>query len=339
VKAAVFTGVGRPLSIENVPDPKPGPHEVIIRVGRCGICGTDLHMTGGHGMTYPVGTIPGHEFAGEIVALGSAVKNVKIGDLVAAQPLTGCGECPACLAGEPKHCPKMLGIGSAFAEYTRAGWRECVKLPAGLSLADGALIEPLAVGLHGVVMSALQPGAKVLVIGAGPIGLAAAFWARRLGAARVAVSARSARQESRARALGATDFLPAGDDLPAVAAAALGGAPEVIFECVGRPGLINLAMNCVARKGTVVVLGFCTVADHLGPSDFLFKELKLIYSNVYSTREFEIVAEALDTGAAQARSMITDTVSFEHLPAAFESLRSGSTQCKVMLDPQAQRDR
>src|SRR5208282_3755310 len=120
--------------------------------------------------------------------------------------------------------------------------------------------------------------------------------------------------------------------LPAVAAAALGGAPEVVFECVGQPGLINLAMNCVARKGTVVVLGFCTVADHLGPSDFLFKELKLIYSNVYSTREFEIVAEVLDSGAAEARGMITDTVSFKSLPAVFESLRGSRTQCKVMLD-------
>jgi len=334
VKAAVFTGVGRPLSIEKVPDPTPQPNEVIIRIGRCGICGTDLHMTDGHGMTYPVGTIPGHEFAGEIVALGSATKNVKIGDLVAAQPMTGCGECLACLAGEPKHCPKMLGIGSAFAEYTRAGWRECVKLPAGLSLADGALIEPLAVGLHAVVMSGLQPGARVLVIGAGPIGLATAFWARRLGAARVAVSARSVRQESRAHAMGATHFVTAAHDLPGAVAGALGSAPEVVFECVGQPGLIDLALNCVVRKGTVVVLGFCTVADHLGPSDFLFKELKLIYSNVYSTREFEIVAETLDSGAAEARSMITDTVSFKGLPALFESLRSSRTQCKVMLDPQ-----
>ncbi len=335
MKAAIFTGVGQPLSIETVPDPTPGPNEVIIRIGRCGICGTDLHMTGGHGMTYPVGTIPGHEFAGEIVALGAAVNKCKLGDLVAAQPLTGCGECSACLAGEPKHCPRMLGIGSAFAEYTRAGWRECVKMPIGLSLADGALIEPLAVGLHGVVTAELRPGARVLVIGAGPIGLAAAFWARRAGAARVAVAARSPGQEDRAYALGATHFVTAADDLPAAAAAALGGAPDVVFECVGQPGLINRAMNAVARKGTVVVLGFCTVADSIGPSDFLFKELKLLYSNVYSTREFEIVAEALDTGAAEARSMITDTVTFETLPAVFESMRTSRAQCKVMLDPQA----
>jgi threonine dehydrogenase-like Zn-dependent dehydrogenase len=282
-----------------------------------------------------VGTIPGHEFAGEIVALGSAVNKLKIGELVAAQPLTGCGECSACRLGEPKHCPQMLGIGSAFAEYTRAGWRECVKLPAGLSLADGALIEPLAVGLHGVLSAALQPGARVLVLGAGPIGLAAAFWARRSGAARVAVAARSAGQESRAYAMGATDFVTADEELPAAAAAALGGAPEVVFECVGQPGLIHRAMSCAARKGTVVVLGFCTVADSLGPSDFLFKELKLVYSNVYSTREFEIVAEALDAGAAEPRSMITDTVSFATLPAVFESMRTSRARCKVMLDPQA----
>ena len=335
MRAALFKAVGQPLSIENVPDPTPGPREVVVKIGRCGICGTDLHMTDGHGMTYPMGSIPGHEFAGEVVALGSQVEGIKLGDIVAAQPVTGCGSCAACLAGEPKHCPQMVGIGSAFAEYTRAGFRECVKLPGTLSLADGALIEPLAVGLHGVTVAEMKPGARVLVIGAGPIGLAAAYWARRLGATRIGVMARSTRHESFAYAMGATAYLTTSENSAAAAAAALGGAPEFVFECVGRPGMINLAMNCVARKGTVVVLGFCSVADTLGPSDALFKELKLVYSNIYSTREFEIVADAMDSGAVEPRSMITDTVSLNNLPKAFENLRTPTSECKVMLDPWA----
>ena len=335
MKAAVFNGVGRPLAIETMPDPIPGANEVVVKIGRCGICGTDLHMTDGHGMTYPEGSIPGHEFAGEIVAKGSAVQGLKIGDLVAAQPITGCGQCAACLVGEPKHCPQMLGIGSAFAEFTRAGWRECIKLPAGLSLSDGALIEPLAVGLHGVAMAQLRPGATVLVVGAGPIGLSAAFWARRLGASRVAVMARTRRHEEHARQMGATHFVTATEDTPGDVARALGGAPEVVLECVGLPGMIDLSMRSVARKGTVVALGFCSVTDHIGPADFLFKELKLVYANTYSTREFQIVADALDAGAVEPRSMVTQTVSFDALPETFESLRTGSTQCKVMLDPWA----
>ena len=235
MRAAVFKAVGQPLSIETVPDPTPGPREVVVKIGRCGICGTDLHLTEGNGMTYPLGTIPGHEFAGEVVALGSEVQGVRLGEIVAAQPKTGCGKCPACLIGEPKHCPDGIGIGSAFAQYTRAGYRECVRLPATLSLADGALIEPLAVGLHGVMVSDIRPGFRVLVIGAGPIGLAAAFWAKRAGAAKIGVMARSARHEQFAYAMGATHYLTAAENPAAQAASALGGPPEVVFECVGQP--------------------------------------------------------------------------------------------------------
>jgi (R,R)-butanediol dehydrogenase/meso-butanediol dehydrogenase/diacetyl reductase len=333
MKAAVFQGVGKPLSIETVPDPAPASQEVIIKIGRCGICGTDLHMTDGHGMMYPIGTIPGHEFAGEVVALGSEVHGIKMGDRVAAQPLTGCGVCASCLAGEPKHCLHMVGIGSAFAQYTRAGYRECVKLPSSLSLSDGALIEPLAVGLHGVLVSKAGPGARILIIGAGPIGLAVAYSAKRVGAERIAVMARSKRHEKFAFQMGATHFLTVGDDPAAGAAEILGGTPDIVFECVGQSGMLNLAMNCVGRKGTVVVLGFCSVADSISPSDFLFKELKLIYSNTYSTREFEIIADALDSGAVEPRGIVTETVSLDDLPSMFESLRKPSAHCKVMVDP------
>jgi (R,R)-butanediol dehydrogenase/meso-butanediol dehydrogenase/diacetyl reductase len=204
-----------------------------------------------------------------------------------------------------------------------------------LSLADGALIEPLAVGLHGVMVSDIRPGFRVLVIGAGPIGLAAAFWAKRAGATKIGVMARSARHEQFAYAMGATHYLTAAENPAAQAALALGGSPEVVFECVGKPGMMSLAMNCVGRRGTVVVLGFCTVADTLGPSDFLFKELKILFSNTYSTREFEIVADAMDAGAIEPRSMITNTVSMNNLPQVFENLRMPSHQCKVMLDPWA----
>jgi (R,R)-butanediol dehydrogenase/meso-butanediol dehydrogenase/diacetyl reductase len=147
--------------------------------------------------------------------------------------------------------------------------------------------------------------------------------------------ARSSRHEHLSHAMGASVHLIAGENPAAQAATALGGAPDVVFECVGTPGMINLAMNCVGRKGTVVVMGFCTVADTLGPSDFLFKELKLVYSNTYSTREFEIVADAMDAGAVEPRSMVTDTVSLNNLPQVFEALRTPTGQSKVMLDPWA----
>ena len=128
--------------------------------------------------------------------------------------------------------------GEAFAQYAVAGQHECLKLPEGVSYAEGALIEPLAVGLHGAVLAGLAPRARVLVIGAGPIALAATFWARRLGAGPIAVAARSTRRRELALRMGATSFLTAGADLAAQASATLGGPPDVVFEAVGGPGMI-----------------------------------------------------------------------------------------------------
>src|SRR5277367_7050464 len=101
MKVAIFEGACKPLTVTDADDPTPGSGEVVIKVGRCGICGTDLHMTSGHGMDFPVGTVLGHEYAGEVVAVGAAVGNLKISDRIAAMPAMGCGRCAACLAGYP----------------------------------------------------------------------------------------------------------------------------------------------------------------------------------------------------------------------------------------------
>ena len=124
---------------------------------------------------------------GEVVALGKDVEGLTKGDLVSVIPLRSCGHCAACLAGEVAWCESFGLQGGGYAEYALTQPNQCVKLPSSASLADGAIIEPLAVALHGVIRAQLKPGAKVLVLGAGPIGLAVAFWARRLGAGRVVV--------------------------------------------------------------------------------------------------------------------------------------------------------
>lgn len=334
MKAAIFEAVGQPLEIKSIDDPTPGPGEIVVKVGRCGICGTDLHMTDGHGYTYPSGTIPGHEFAGEVVALGKGVESLKIGDRVASLPMTGCGTCPACVEGVPFFCVNgMRGLPGAFAQYALATARESVKLPSSLSLADGALIEPMAVGLHGVVLAQMNPGARVLVMGAGPIGLATAFWARRLGAGNIAVSASSRRREEMAMTMGGDSFLDPEEDLVSASTRALGGMPDIVFECAGVPGLIAQAVDAVRARGTVVVLGCCSSPDTFTPAAALFKEVRLQFSNTYSVQQFEHVARTLDAGHVEPRSMITDTVSLQQLPDTFEALRQRTSQCKVMIDP------
>lgn len=336
MKAAVFKGVGEPLAIETLADPVPGEGELLLRVGRCGICGTDLHMTDGHAQTFPEGTVIGHEFAGEVVAVGRGVSGYRNGDLVAAMPVVGCGECGSCRSGEPMWCEQgLIGISGGFGQYAIAKARAAIKLPRSLSLSDGALVEPLAVSLHGVTLAELKPGARVLVQGAGAIGLAAAWWARRLGAGRIAVTARSSRGEPYAMQLGADRFLVSGEDLQAQVGAALGGPPDVVFECVGVPGMVAQAINLVRPRGTVVILGNCMLPDTFYPAQAMFKQVRIQGSMVYSLREFETVAQALDAGQVEPRCMVTDTVGHAVLPQVFESLRQPGGQCKVMVDPWA----
>ena len=253
MKAAVVRAAGQPLSIEMRPDPAPGPGEVVVKVARCGVCGSDVERTDAAlgEFAYESGYIPGHEFSGEVVALGAGVNRVRVGDRVAPIPVTGCGACANCLTGQPLWCPSMRAGGNAFAQYAVAGQHECLKLPEGISYAQGALIEPIAVGLHGVVLAGVTPRTRVLVIGAGPIALAAAFWARRMGAGEIAMAAKSTRRREMALRDGATSFLTAGADLAAQAIAVLGGPPDLVLEAVGGPGVIAAAANCVGPRGTI----------------------------------------------------------------------------------------
>lgn len=342
MRAAVFHGPGRPLTIETVDDPTPGDLQVVVKVGRCGICGTDLHMTeaheGGDAML-PAGAILGHEFAGEVVALGANVANVKLGDHVAVMPFVACGRCGPCLTGTPSRCrtAKNAGLGGApggYAEYALTGALTCVPLPKSVGLDAGALVEPMAVSLHGARMADIRPGDKVLVIGAGPIGLAAIYWAKRAGA-KVVATASSNRREGMAREFGADGFVTPAPDLKLSRQVreALGGAPDVVFECVGIPGMIAASIDCVRYGGLVVVLGFCVTADSFMPAAAIGKEVRMQFAALYDRKEYEVSVEAFETAGVDPRAMITDVVSLDAAPQAFEALRHRTHQCKVHIAP------
>ncbi len=338
MRAAVFKGAGQPLAIEDLPEPTPGEGEVILKVGRCGICGSDLHMTSGHGaLQVKPGHILGHEFAGEVVAVGRGCARVKVGDRVTSMPTVGCGRCHACLNGEPKWCAQRRSMQGGYGQFLATGEASCTKLPADLSLEDGALIEPLAVSLHGVSVAGMPVGARVLVIGAGPVGLAAIFWARRMSAGRIAVTASSSRRAGLAMQMGASVFVAPEKDQDPVQAVneALGGAPDVVLECVGVPGMIEKAVSHVRPLGTVVVLGFCDVADPWVPMFALFKEVKMTFAVLYGIRDFQVAVDTLSAGHVEPRAMITDRISLAQVPTMFEALRRRSTQCKVIIDPWA----
>jgi (R,R)-butanediol dehydrogenase / meso-butanediol dehydrogenase / diacetyl reductase len=327
VKAAVMQGLNMPLIIETLADPTPGAGEVIVKVGRCGICGSDLHMTEdpAYGMT--TGSVLGHEFAGEVVALGKGVEGLATGDHVAVIPLASCGACPACLDGDLAGCSAFGLQGGGYAEYAVTRPNQCIKLPQSASIADGAIIEPLAVALHGVNMAGLQKGDRVLILGAGPIGLAVAFWARRAGASEVVMLDIADHQQERALAMGATDFATRPND------PMIDGKADIVFECVGIPGLIAQAVGQVRRRGAILLLGLCTKPDTFDSFAMLSKEVRLVTSAFFTRGEYEAALNVLNAGAAEPRLLVTETITLSDTPAVFEALRTRTHQCKVLIAP------
>lgn len=333
MKAAIFQGVHKPLVIESLPDPTPGPGDVVVKVGLCGICGSDLHISEDPIFGVPAGAVLGHEYSGEVVEVGSGVTTVRKGDRLAVFPLESCGACGPCRSGQPAWCDKGMVVGGGgYGQFSRVAEHQCVRMPSGVSLADGALVEPLAVSLHAVNVSKMRSGARVLVVGAGPIGLATVFWARRMGAGKIAVTASSTRRAELAMEMGASVFMEPEDNGPEAVSRALGGPPEVVFECVGKPGLIQKCVDHVAARGTVVIVGLCTMPDTINPFAVVSKECVIQPSAFYELRDFETTLDVLEAGILTPHQMITDEVSLGSLPEAFEALKQRTHQCKVIVN-------
>jgi threonine dehydrogenase-like Zn-dependent dehydrogenase len=329
MKAAIYPGDGKPLTIETVPDPEPGPDDLIIRVHRCGICGTDLHMTEGHGFQFPAGSTPGHEFAGEVVAIGRNVRGWKSGDRLTAVPSTGCGDCIACSHGNWTLCRNAPGQMGGFAELARIAASTAVRLPSTLSLTDGALIEPLAVGLYGVRQASAIKGARVLVLGGGSLALCAIWWARGLGAGKIVAASRSQRRAEMALAMGADGFVQFGENEVAEVINALGGPPDVVLECVGNPGFLGKAVQHIRPFGEIISMGFCTAPDYIVPALAAFKAATFKFPVGYALTDFKQSVAALDQGRPDPKMLITAEVSLDEFPATLEMLRKPNDATKI----------
>ncbi|MEZ5571501.1 MAG: alcohol dehydrogenase catalytic domain-containing protein [Halioglobus sp.] len=340
MRAAVFKEVGQPLVVESVADPAPEASELVMKVSYCGICGTDLHATREGLTTACCDQILGHEYVGEIVEIGKeAAGHWQLGDRVCAMPFIGCGRCLPCAAGRFFECnnKKVSGIDTpgGFADYVVAGSRETVLLPADLDLQDAALIEPLAVGIHAVRIADVKAGSRVLVIGAGPIGLTVALWCRFFGAREVVVSEVTNTRAELARKMGATavihpDLSKGADGLLQQFADVAGATPDVIFECVGAPGLLQQCIEMAPQRGKIIPVGVCEQPDSIMPFFALVKELQIQFAIAYTRDDFETCVAMLGERRIDVAPMVTDIVSLDELPAAFELLRTPSHQCKVL---------
>jgi 2-desacetyl-2-hydroxyethyl bacteriochlorophyllide A dehydrogenase len=334
MRAAIFHGVGEKLAIEDRQTPTARPGELVLRVAYCGICGTDLHATEPSAQPLEIGTVLGHEFAGEVIESG--VAEWRAGDSAIALPLAECDECRpfgecrdrlGILCTRTRVVGLTAGTPGGYAEYVRVGAHNALHVPQGLDLRRAALTEPLSVGAHAVRMAGRLLGARVLVIGAGPIGLAVIKFAHAAGARSLDVSEPDPARRQRAMFVGAT----AGHD---PASDVLGGlAPDIIFECVGIPGMLRQCIDLAPVHGSIVVVGACRQDDSILPRVALRKELRVQFVLGYTRDEFELVLDMLATGRIDGASLITSVIGLDALPEVFESLRRPNPHAKVLIDP------
>src|SRR4051812_30299081 len=250
----------------------------------------------------PAGLVMGHEFCGEIVAVGAGAGSWREGQTVAAMPLFACGQCRWCLADEPAHCERVdyQGVGGsagAFAEYVRVNAAGTVKLADGIG-EYGALVEPLAVGLHTVAAADLKKGDRVLVIGGGNVGAAVALWAKRLGAGEVVVSDPVAERRAAAATFGATGVHDPAEGPPPPGF-------DVVFECSGAPGMVQGCVDAVGVRGRVVIAGVCVVPDQIVPVIAIMKEVDVRFAVYYRGSEFAAAAELLTTGSVDTDAFVS----------------------------------
>ncbi|NHI16300.1 2,3-butanediol dehydrogenase [Microbacterium excoecariae] len=340
MRAALFHAK-EDLRIEDVPEPSPGPGQVKLRNAFAGICGSDLHIyyapeASGVDLTQPhplTGAMPpqilGHEFSGTVVELGEGVEGLEIGDDVAVWPVYYCGTCAACRRGMPNACSTITfhGIqshGGGMAEFTTVDAAKVHRLPEGVDLTMGALVEPMSVAWHAVTHSGVEPGGSALVQGAGPIGIGVWFALRAQGVDRVLVSEPSAERRAIIERLGATTVDPVSGDLAAAVAELTNGeGVDAAFDAAGVGAAISAGVASLVQGGRLVV-----VALHERPVDFLPTALVMRETEVkgvlgYTQDDFAAVIDAMAAGKYDTTGWV-EKVGLDDVVGAIASLRGGS---------------
>ncbi len=337
MQAAIITGKER-IELLEFTEPAPDEGEAVVRINFCGICGTDLHAYQSGAMENPA--VCGHEWMGEVAAVGAGVTNLQEGDRVIGGIAPPCGDCPACSAGYASDCSHQLGslMGTAhggFAPAITADVRRLTPVPDGLDDLDAAMVEPLTVALHATRRTDVRLGDSVAVVGAGPIGLLALQCARAAGAGRVDVVEPVADRAALALELGADRVLnPQEVDVAGELAAATGGlGPDVVFECAGISPTIQHCVDYVRRGGAVTLVGLSNQPATINPGAWISKEVRLVASVAYTHREFAIAADLIASGRIKVRPLHTSTASLSNIGDAFSLLDDDRSQIKVLIDP------
>ena len=349
MNALVLHGIGD-LRHEQKPTPEPQAGEARVRIGYCGVCGSDIPRCYVKG-TYHFPTIPGHEFAGTIDALGAGTERFSVGDPVAVFPLLWCGKCKACRRKAYAQCSDYDYLGSrcdgGFADYVIAPVRNLIAVPQGVSLRAAAMAEPAAVARHAVHRAGeIQPGDPIAIFGAGPIGLMVAQWARAVGGEVMLCDIVPEKLEQ-ARTLGFNKVFNSltGNPVEWIESQTAGEGAAVCIEAAGVPATMIQACKAVARAGCLVLMGNPS-ADVTLPtsliSQLMRREVSLqgtwnsFYDPEASTDDWRESLAAMADGRLQAERLVTHDVPLSQGVGALEMMRDQSAFfSKVMLRPDA----
>jgi threonine dehydrogenase-like Zn-dependent dehydrogenase len=336
MRALIFHGPWN-MTVEDRPEPEPGPTETLLETIATGICGSDLHgYTGETGRRHP-GQVMGHETVGRV--LDDRTGTYPRGVLVTVNPVLGCRRCAACLAGTPQRCPDRRVIGvqadidGAFAERMVAPTRNLVALPDGTPPDIGSLIEPLAVGYHACHRGGLTDADTLYILGGGPIGQAVAMAARRIGAAAPVVAELDPARRTLLERLGFATVDPATQTATDITAI-LGGAPTLVIDAVGATRTVQNALDLAPPGARIVLVGMATPRLDVDAYALSTGERSLIGSFSYSDAAFRDTATWASTHAAELAALISTRVDLDEAPEAFHALANHTlTASKVLVYP------
>ncbi len=334
---AAFSGGKEKIEVKEAPVPALGAGEVLLRVRACGICGSDLHFYRGELPALPT-VSPGHEFAGEVAEVGEGVQGFAPGQRVLVEPIRTCRECAYCRTGSYQLCPKRVLLGAfvsgGLAEYVAVPAYTLYALPDRLDFELAALVEPLAVAVHGLHLVDLSFGERVVILGSGSIGVMVALAARALGASEVIATYRYDHQAQAVLAAGATRTVPA-DEASGLAAE----KPDVVVEAVGgHADTLSQAIGMVRLGGRVSVLGLFTAPVQVHALPLMLNEVRvtggITYCRPGQHSDFDVALRIIGADPERARGIISHRFPLKDSDEAFRAAADKSTaSVKVQVHP------
>lgn len=332
MNAVVFESVGS-LALRSVPDPTPQPDEVVLRVAQAGICGTDLHIFRGEYLsTFPL--IPGHEFVGEVVAVGRDVRGIAVGQRAVGDPNLSCGNCEFCRSLQPNHCRRWQAVGvtraGAFAEYVALPARAVYPVPDSIDDAAAAFIEPLACVVYALGRIRVRAGDDVLIFGGGPMGLLLTQALRRVGGARLTLVEPNAQRAELARRVGADAVLT-----PAEASelARDPGKFHVVVDATGLPRVIERALDPLRPGGTYLQFGVAPIGAHAAWEPYrIFRNDWTIVGSFALSQTFAPAIRWLEAGAIDVAPLVSHVLPLAEFAAGFAEF-AGGRSLKVHVRP------